>query len=355
VVRPYAVPNGVRYARYLHLDAAERAYWLGRGAEQIGLVGYVEPRQFELLEKGKHPETEERLRPRIAQGQRHNGKRYSQGRTVYDLVVMAPKSASILGLFDDRVIEAHKQTVQEIQSQIEDHACVRVRRGEDHETNSLRPTQNIVAGVWLHEKNRELEPLLHSHIAVLNMSFDPVEDRWKALQPVEIYRHRWELSESYRHALAQRLEGYGYELEPRELKDEVRYPKHQITEREWGFEIQGVGPEILGKFSERTKQRDEAIAEYRRSHSEDELSNKIVSRLVRENREEKQPYSMAQRLAIREEQREKLTQAERISIKQTIEKAYERSHKLRLHIDVAEGEEYGPKLRHDTYGQRISM
>jgi hypothetical protein len=47
MVRPYAVPNGGgRYAEYVELDAVERAYWIGRGAEQIGLVGYVEPRQF---------------------------------------------------------------------------------------------------------------------------------------------------------------------------------------------------------------------------------------------------------------------------------------------------------------------
>src|SRR4051794_16954279 len=108
MVRPYAVPNGVRYARYLALDAAERAYWLGRGAEQIGLVGYVEPRQFHLLEQGKHPETEKRLRPRIASGLTHNGNHYARGRTVYDVVVMAPRSASLIGtLFDDRVVEAH--------------------------------------------------------------------------------------------------------------------------------------------------------------------------------------------------------------------------------------------------------
>jgi conjugative relaxase-like TrwC/TraI family protein len=148
---------------------------------------------------------------------------------------------------------------------------VRVRKGGLNETNSMRPTQNIVAGVWLHEKNRELEPLLHSHIAILNMSFDPVEERWKALQPVDIYRHRWELSESYRSALAQRLESYGYELEPRELKDEIRYPKRLIPEREWGFEIRGVEPEILDKFSVRTRQRDDAIVRHKERHPGEEL------------------------------------------------------------------------------------
>jgi hypothetical protein len=42
-------------------------------------------------------------------------------------------------------------------------------------------------------------------------------------------------------------------LEPRKLKDEIRYPKHAIKEREWGFEIAGVTPEMLDKFSERTQ------------------------------------------------------------------------------------------------------
>src|SRR4051812_43334184 len=273
MVRPYAVPSGgIRYAEYLTLDAAEKAYWVGRGAEQIGLVGYVDPKQFNLLEQGKHPETEARIRPRITPGQTHNGKYYSRGRSLYDLVVMAPKSASVMGLLDDRIVEAHKLTVQEIQTQIEEHAGVRVRQGALHETDAMRPTQNIVAGVWLHEKNRELEPLLHSHIAVLNMSHDPIEGRWKALQPVEIYRHRWELSESYRHALAQRLIDCGYELKPRELADDIRYPKQSIKEREWGFEIQGVSQDVLSRFSTRTKQRDEAISEYATKRPGEEIN-----------------------------------------------------------------------------------
>jgi conjugative relaxase-like TrwC/TraI family protein len=360
MVRPYAVPNGGgRYAEYVELDAAERAYWIGRGAEQIGLVGYVEPRQFSLLEQGLHPETKERLRPRISNGQTRNGKHYSQGRSLYDVVVMSPRSASIMGLFDDRVIEAHKESVRQIQSRIEEHASVRVRKGELNETDSMRPTQNIVAGVWLHERNRELEPLLHSHIVVLNMSFDPVEERWKALQPVEIYRHRWELSESYRHDLAQRLRGYGYELEPRELKDEIRYPRHAIKEREWGFEIAGVTPEMLDKFSERTSQRDDAIAKYRERYPEQELSERIVGNLVRENREPKHRYSESERQVVRQEQIEKLTPSERLVLHRLHEQSLEQTERHRQSIGqrLWHHATPEPEQHHERwgYGQRISM
>jgi conjugative relaxase-like TrwC/TraI family protein len=350
MIRPYAVPNGVRYARYLALDAAERAYWAGRGAEQLGLIGHVEPKQFYLLEDGKHPETKERLRQRITPGQTHNGKNYSRGRTVYDVVVMAPKSAGILSLFDDRIVEAHKETVKEIQSRIEDHACVRVRKGELHETDAVRPTKNIVAGVWQHEKSRELDPLLHSHIALLNMSFDQEEGRWKALQPVGIYRHRWDLSEAYRRSLANRIEDCGYELVPRKLND-IRYPKDFIENRECGFEINGVSTEIVGRFSTRTKQRDEAIKNY----PGEELNERIIDKLVREHRREKQPYGEAERIETRQKQMERLTPYERATLRDTVERSYEEtSPKLRLRMDVAEGEDRNETHRL-TYGQRISL
>src|SRR5437868_4442211 len=237
VVRVYAIPSlAGGYAQYLELDCCERAYWAGRAAEILELEGDATREQFTMLEKGIDPNTGDVLRPRVGLSMTHNGKPYAVGRSAYDVVVMAPKSAAIVGLFDERVINAHRQAVREAVRDVENHASVRVRKGEAHDDNGVRPSRNIVAGVWLHKSNRALEPLLHSHACVVNLSYDPVEHQWKALQAVDVYRNRQTITEDYRHKLAELLGSYGYETEKR-LVSETRYPKEQIKAREWGFEI----------------------------------------------------------------------------------------------------------------------
>lgn len=368
MVRPYAVESSFSYADYLELEQAEKAYWMGEGAKRLGLSGAVDPEQFKLLEKGIDPVTGEVLRPRQRHSLTHNGKEYAHTRNVYDVVVMAPKSVSVAGLVDERVIEAHKEAVRSIQTAIELCAQVRVRKGEAHETNSTRETQNIVGGVWRHENSRELDPLTHSHACLVNMSYDPVEQKWKALQAVEIYRHRWELSEQYRHALAQRLIVYGYDLAPRELS-EHRYPKQLISEREWGFEIAGVSPEVVTKMSQRTDQRDAAIERYQRKHGE-YPDERIITELVRQNREPKEPYTETERQVIREAQLARLTPAEHTQLLDLKDQALERQQiyervaptpeaetpKERRKLSLRDGVHSEPDLKHEewNYGETPS-
>src|SRR5437868_9335897 len=83
-----------------------------------------------------------------------------------------------------------------------------------------------------------------------NLTFDGTEGRWKALQASEIYELRAYLSEVYRNALAREARALGYEIEN----------QRDTKGRDSGFEIRGVPQELLAKFSQRSRQRDAAIA-----------------------------------------------------------------------------------------------
>jgi hypothetical protein len=154
--------------------------------------------------------------------------------------------------------------------------------------------------------------------------------------------------------MAQRIEGLGYEINPRHL-DETRYPKERIREREWGFEIAGVSPDILGRYSTRTKQRDSAIAERLRRHPEEPITERIVDALVRESRKPKHAYREAEREEIRETQLARLTPSERIALRDLAARAYEESERVRVRMKIAQGEEHGPRYRPLTYGERVNL
>lgn len=51
---------------------------------------------------------------------------------------------------------------------------------------SDRITGNFTAAVFTHDTSRALDPHLHTHCIVFNATFDPVENRWKALQNYEL-------------------------------------------------------------------------------------------------------------------------------------------------------------------------
>jgi conjugative relaxase-like TrwC/TraI family protein len=112
MVRVYAVEAGSNCARYLELDQADWAYWLGEGAERLQLDNPVNPYDFGQLTRGIDPVSKDVLRARQARALTHNEKPYALGRSVFDTVVFAPKSVAVVGLVDERVVEAHKAAVR---------------------------------------------------------------------------------------------------------------------------------------------------------------------------------------------------------------------------------------------------
>jgi conjugative relaxase-like TrwC/TraI family protein len=268
--------------------------WHGRGAELLGLNGAVKTNDFEALRQGLDPRKKEFLRVRrSADRTAVDGTKLAQGRSLYDFTISAPKSVSILAILggDDRLIEAHRIAVAEALEEAEKYAASRVRQAG---ANEDRPTANLALAVYHHDTSRELDPQLHTHAVAANLTFDGTEGRWKALQASGIYELRAYLSEVYRNALAREARAMGYEIEN----------QRDAKGRDAGFEIRGVPQDLLAKFSQRSRQRDEAIAVFVEQQGRKPTDNEIAV-LVRESRADKLAEISTQEL--REKQRARLT------------------------------------------------
>ena len=324
-----AMSDGTGYsARHLqHSDyyaEGERVtgQWQGRGAEMLGLAGEVQADQFEALRQGVDPQSGEFLRQRhSADRTAADGTTQSRGRNLYDFTISAPKSVSIMAQLggDARLVEAHKKAVQETLKELEHCAASRVRRDR---ANDNRITGNLVLAVYHHDTSRELDPQLHTHAVAANLTYDGAEGRWKALQASDIYEQRAYLTEVYRNALAREVRSLGYEIEDR----------RSITGKNLGFEIKGVSHELLEKYSQRSGQRDRAIAEFVESKGRQPSDNEIAV-LVRESRADKLvEISTAE---VHSRQTARLTPQESLTFEQIREAVRERSQTQRLEPESA--------------------
>jgi conjugative relaxase-like TrwC/TraI family protein len=251
-------------------------HWQGHGAELLGLGGPVKSEDFEALRQGLNPANSEFLRQRqSADRVAADGTTQSHGRHLYDFTISAPKSVSIMAVVggDKRLIDAHEKAVTEALQELEAHAATRVRQDG---ANTDRATSNLAIAVYHHDTSRELDPQLHTHAVAANLTYDGTEGRWKALQASGIYERRAYLTEVYRNSLARQVRSLGYEIENR----------RDAKGRDGGFEIRGVSEELRGKYSQRSRQRDEAIEEFTEKNGRPPMDNEVAV-LVRETRANK--------------------------------------------------------------------
>ena len=278
-----AIEDGSNYAKN-HLSQndyyseGERVIgqWRGKGAELVGLSGEVTNEQFEAVRQGLDPTTGEKLRQRESADRiAADGSKQSTGRSLYDLTVSAPKSVSVMAILggDERLIKAHDDACQEMLDEAERLAAARVRLAG---ANDDRVTGNLIVAAYVHTNSRVLDPMVHSHLVAANMTYDAVEDRWKALQASSIYEQRSYLTEVYRNALAREVMSLGYEIENQ--KD--------AKGKNLGFEIFGISEALREKFSQRSAQRDAAIQEFTEKRGRPP-TNREIAVLVRETRPEK--------------------------------------------------------------------
>ena len=235
--------------------------WIGAGAERLGLSNAVTREQFHALCENRDPNDDERLTQRQ---QKEN-----QRRVFFDFTCAPPKSVSVLAatLDDQRLIVAHEESARIAFRELETFAATRVRKqGAQRD----RMTGNLVAAAFVHDSSRELDPQLHTHFTVFNATFDETERCWKALQAGGMYDAIRYGTAVYRNELAKRVQQIGYRIQP---------AKH-------GFEIEGVNPEILNRFSKRAQQRDQAVQEMEQKLGRT-LTNDEISHVVHQSRAKK--------------------------------------------------------------------
>jgi conjugative relaxase-like TrwC/TraI family protein len=235
--------------------------WIGTGAERLGLTNAVTREQFHALCENRNPNDDERLTQRQ---QKEN-----QRRVFFDFTCAPPKSVSVLAvtLDDQRLVEVHEESARMAFRELETFAAARVRKQGSQRD---RTTGNLVAAAFVHDSSRELDPQLHTHFTVFNATFDETERCWKALQPGGMYDAIRYGTAVYRNELAHRVRAIGYRTVP---------AKH-------GFEIEGVNPQILNRFSKRARQRDQVVQEMEQKLGR-KLTNDEISHAVHQSRAKK--------------------------------------------------------------------
>lgn len=175
--------------------------WQGRGAEQLGLSGCVKADHFARLLEGKDPSGREIL---VA-----HREGLDERRAAWDVTVSPHKSVSLTALVggDSRLLEAHDRAVSKALAELERHAQAWVHGGRDVVT-----TSNVIAASFRHETSRALDPQLHSHCVVLNIT-RRADGEWRAINARGIFRGQRLGNEIYQAELRKELVSLGYEVQ----------------------------------------------------------------------------------------------------------------------------------------------
>ena len=225
---------------YSHEDGPNHSRWIGKGAEQLDLVGGVEQETFQELLKGKSAGGQPLFSRRINPEKR---------RAATDFTFSAPKSVSVAALVqgDQRVVEAHRMAVDRTLQVLEERfAQTRVTTETGRQT--VR-TGNMIAAVFPHGTSREAEPQLHSHCVVMNAT-QLENGSWYSFSNDSAIMNKKLLGQIYQNELAVELKKIGYEVDQREHGQ---------------FDIRGYSPELLETFSTRRGQIEALLAEWKAS------------------------------------------------------------------------------------------
>jgi len=229
---------------YYHEGEELAGAWGGKGAQMLGREGAVSQKAYFALCDNRNPETGERITPRNKEGRRVG----------YDFTFSAPKSVSVLYELtgDERILDAHRESIRETMVDIEREMKTRVRiRGADYD----RETGNMVYAEFTHFTARPVtgkedgvskpDPHLHSHLYCFNLTKDEVENRWKAGQFGDLKRDGQFWEASYDARFAHRLQTMGIPTEKRGLS----------------FEIAGTPQSLIDKNSRRRNEIEDKAAE----------------------------------------------------------------------------------------------
>ncbi|MDP2596390.1 MobF family relaxase [Alteromonas stellipolaris] len=218
---------------YYMASPALRGAWLGYIAHQLGLLGVVNPTPYERLLDGFSPDGKRAF-------VRNAGKEHTPG---WDLTFSAPKSVSILQVFDEHglIQHAHEAAVMAALRYLETHAAF-TRRGEGGQTLERLP--GLLAAMFTHFESRSEDMQLHSHVLVFNVA-ERHDLTWGTIHSRTLYQWKMAAGAAYRAELAQQLRQLGYTIEADNDS----------------FHVVGVPKDICEYYSKRAEQIEQNLAE----------------------------------------------------------------------------------------------
>ncbi|MDE0032349.1 MAG: relaxase domain-containing protein [Deltaproteobacteria bacterium] len=218
----------------------EASAWAGKGAEELGLSGPVDPDTFRAILEGRVP------------GGRQLGRKDPDGsihhRPGRDVTLSAPKSVSVMALVggDERIVAAHDRAVGKTLAWIEPNAIE--TRMQDKATGAMVRTggQKMVAATFRHDASRNLDPQLHTHAVIANMA-QGGDGKWRTTVDDGLYAGKMAIGAIYRAELAEGLRELGYGIER--------------THPDGRFEIAGISRDVIEAFSTRRAEIEAAMEE----------------------------------------------------------------------------------------------
>lgn len=226
-------------------------------AQAVGIDGDPTADQLAALRQGLDPITGEeltgparRLHARAYDGQQARPDHNLNG---IDLTFSAPKSVSIYaaaaaatGDMDryEKVLEAHRQAIEDTLAQAEDEGLICARRGKG---GAERQKARLTGGmVKLETGSRALDPQLHGH-TVLSSVVEAEDGRRSAMDSKVLFNSSKYLGVQFRRQLAAQLDqNLGLQLEA----DEVG--THELV---------GVDEDLIQQFSTRSAEIAETLSE----------------------------------------------------------------------------------------------
>jgi conjugative transfer relaxase protein TraI len=221
--------------------------WRGEGARKLGLNGQVDGKQFEALLSGLLPDGNQ-------VGMMKDGE--IKHRPGFDLTCSAPKSVSILALIggDSRLLDAHQRANNDAIDAVEKQtAQARITRNGE---TTYEATKNLIIAQFSHTTSREIDPQLHTHNVVNNIT-QRQDGEWRALASSsyvsdlnqgtleQIYRDQHYYGLRYTSRLAKDVKALGYGI--------------RVVDQYGNFEIEGLDQRVIDCFSKRKTQIQSAL------------------------------------------------------------------------------------------------
>ena len=263
----------------------ESSIWRGRGAEDLGLSGPVDPEVLRSVLEGVVPDGSGR---RLGRPGKDGTFHHRPGR---DLTLSAPKSVSLLAYLggDGRAIWAHEVAVKRTLDWVERNAA-ETRMSEPGTGRIVRVgDQKSVIATFRHDTSRNMDPLLHTHAVVANM-VRGTDGKWRTMSNEKLYANKMLIGAIYRTELARGLEGFGYRVEK--------------THADGRFEIAGVPREVIEAFSTRRAEIEKAMAE--RGLGETAGNQRAAQRVTLMTRDPKREAEKSAVMAVWEKQAKEL-------------------------------------------------
>jgi conjugative relaxase-like TrwC/TraI family protein len=185
----------------------------------------------------------------------------------YDLTFSAPKSVSLLWALADpdvrhAVEAAHHAAIADVISLVErDVAATRMGANGPDGAVAQVEVAGVIAAAFDHYDSRAGDPQMHTHLVIANKVQTLMDGRWRSLDGRPIHAAMVALSEHYNAVLADHLTT---------TLGVVWQPRERGRDRNPGWEIANVPPELLDVFASRSSaietEKDRLIAAYVEAH-----------------------------------------------------------------------------------------